>query len=125
SFSCPIGPGAGNLNSPGTRWGGAGGAGRGTRRRWPALPPGAVRDLGDELQLALLRVLGDRVARARRREPTLRGQRELVARVEVGGLVDPGQEILGGLELVELGRDQPQHDDLVVGQPLEWLKRAR
>src|SRR5690242_10956933 len=86
------------------------------------LTPDPSGNLRNQVKLALLRVLADRVARAGRGEATLGRERKLVAGVEAGRLFDPADQLLGRFELVELRGDEAEHDDLVVGKVLERLE---
>ena len=72
-----------------------------------------MRDLRHQPQLLLLRCLGYRIACEHRGEPALRGERHLIARKMTRGFVDSRDQGLGHLELIALGRDQPQRHALV------------
>ena len=68
--------------------------------------PDLVRDLAEQLELRSLVVEGDEVARQRRGEAALGAQRQPLERDVLRGLLDPGLELIGVLELRLLGRDQ-------------------
>src|SRR5665213_4093158 len=85
--------------------------------REPAIPWLAPRlpcHVRDEAQLAQLRVPLDRIPLGPRGEAALRRDRELVAREDLAGLVDPTQQVGGRLEQVRLGGHEPEYEHLVV-----------
>ena len=72
-----------------------------------------VGDLDAVAELGPLLVVGHHVAVDRRGEPALRAQRQLVERHVLGGLVDAGTQLVGGLEVGVLRRDQSRARGLV------------
>ena len=79
-----------------------------------AQPQTSPRNLDDALELAPLVVLRQRVAVVRAREAALRRQAQALERDELRGLVDAALQGVLGFELAELGRDQAEHDLLVL-----------
>src|SRR5829696_1030212 len=85
--------------------------------------PDLVRDLAEQIELRLLVVEGDQIARQRRGEPALRAERQALQRDVLGGLLDPLLELVGILQLGLLGGDQAEHDGLPLGYEAQGLER--
>src|SRR5690606_12419318 len=87
-----------------------------------ASTPYRPRHVHDELQLVTLLLHGDLVAVHRAAESALRAERELLDRRVLRGLLDAALEIVGVLELAELGGHQSQHHGLVLRQEAQGLE---
>src|SRR5580704_8987384 len=89
-----------------------------------SIAPDLLGGLDDEAELGHLLVVGQRVAFERGGEPALAGQADLVQRNELGRLVDPPLQLILGLQLRTLGRDQAQHDHLALRHEPQRLEPA-
>src|SRR5579875_3480555 len=87
--------------------------------------PALGRGLHDEAQLGELLLDRQHVALDRGREAALRRQAQLFEVDVARGLVDPAQQLVAGLQLPALGRDQAEHDDLSRRDEAQRLEAAR
>src|SRR5712692_1634815 len=76
--------------------------------------PNPTRRLDHHLELALLVVLGDAVTDDVGSEAALWAERELLERQILRRLLDPAPQAVDGLELRQLGADEPQDADLAL-----------
>src|SRR4051794_10433889 len=91
----------------------------------PSLPPHFLRDFHDLRELGPLLLFGKDIALLGGGEAALRRQRELPQWREFRRLLDAALDVILVLQRAALGRDQPQHHDLLAfGQKPQRLETA-
>src|SRR3990170_1691359 len=87
--------------------------------------PDLLDRLDDEPELGGLLLGGQVISLHGRREPALRRETDLVDVDEPCRLLDAPLQLVLRLELTGLGGDEPEHDDLPLGQEPKRLEAAR
>src|SRR6266508_2021253 len=91
-----------------------------------SIAPDRARYFDDAGELgALHRLIDGDVAGGAGREAALRAERELVEIDRAARLLDAAHEGVGGLELRDLGGDEPEHDSLSRRHRAQRLEAAR